>query len=231
MNKSRDDTDAASPIANWNRYWQELPRLSKPSPVIDQILLTLGGRIEGARILEIGAGSGRDIVALAKLGADAHALDKSPIACQRISELAGIENVPVKVCENDLRETNYPSDYFDVVYSQGVVEHFKDVAPIIKEQRRLIKSQGGIVVIDVPQTFNPYTIYKHLRMLAGTWPPGWETQFSPADLRRFGRRYGLSLLKIYAWGEHGPTLGRVLSLLDKNPWTATCIGGIYVKRQ
>jgi len=221
--------DSASPIQNWNDYWSKIPALSCASPVVSQIAAHFRGSLAGKAILEIGAGSGRDIVALAKLGAKAHALDKSPVARERIAALAQQEGVSIDLYGDDLRRTPFADDSFDVVYSQGVVEHFRDIAPVIWEQRRIVRSDVGRLIIDVPQTYNPYTIVKHARMLLGTWPPGWETQFSPRDLQRIAKTFHLQLLSTYGWGEHGPVSGKLLSILDKNPWTATCIGAIYAK--
>ncbi|MBC5825935.1 MAG: class I SAM-dependent methyltransferase [Candidatus Eremiobacteraeota bacterium] len=215
-----------SPIGLWDEMWKGRDAPSHCSPVFAVIAKQLGSRLRGARVLEIGAGSGRDIVELAAAGAVAYANDLSAFARAKIAALAERRNVKVAVDSSDLRSLPYPDDFFDVVYSQGVVEHFKDVDVVIAEQRRLCRPKTGVLLIDVPQTFNPYTVYKHLRMWMHTWPPGWESQFSPARLRSLVRKQKLDVIKMYSWGEHGEKMKPLLQPLDRWAWTATCVGVI-----
>ena len=220
--------DDPSPVGVWDAFWTNLGALDVPSPVVDRIRALFNGQVREKRILEVGAGSGRDIVALAREGVDAYANDISPVARKGISDLAARYAVSVEVIEDDLRALRYPNGYFDLVYSQGVVEHFPDHESVIKEQVRVTKP-GGFVIVDVPQTFNPYTIYKHVLMALHKWPAGWEKQFSPISLRRSGERCGLRLQRMYSWGEHGKIVQAALGWMDSNPWTATCIGAVFQK--
>lgn len=217
-----------SPITNWDTFWSGRNQPTRPSPVVEHIVNLYRGELRGKRLLEVGAGSGRDIVALAALGADATANDRSAEARRAISELARSRGVTVTINADDLRSIELPENNFDLIYSQGVVEHFDAPDPVIAEQRRLVRA-GGRVIVDVPQTFNPYTVYKQLLMAAGKWPPGWETQYTPFALRRLGERNGLSFESMYSWGEHGTLSKLVLDPLDRWPWTATCIGAIFTK--
>jgi len=218
-----------SPIALWDAFWSRDAAALPPTPVVAEIVKALGPRIAEARVLEIGAGTGRDIVALARAGAAAFANDRSSAALSRIRERAAAEAVSVEVSDADLRALPYPDGFFDVVYSVGVVEHFTDVDSVLREQSRLVRP-GGLLVVDVPQTFNPWTVYKHACMLFGRWAYGWETEYSLFDLRRFAKRHGLRVRSVYWWGEHLTRFKPILDLFDHSPLTAMCIGAVYEKR-
>jgi len=218
-----------SPIGLWDAYWSKTQNLASASPLIPIIASVLGDRIATAKVLEVGAGSGRDIVALAKIGAAAYANDRSEIARHLVIERAASEGVAVELNADDLRALGYADATFDVVFSQGVLEHFTDIDAPLREQIRVTK-RGGYIIVDVPQTFNPYTIYKQLMMFLKRWPAGWECQYSPADLKGFAKKYDLELVRLYGWGEHSKRTQPVLGLLDRSPWLATCVGAVYRKR-
>ncbi|GAC1302054.1 MAG: hypothetical protein NVSMB19_10930 [Vulcanimicrobiaceae bacterium] len=217
-----------SPIGLWDAYWSRTQHLAPASPLIPVVAELFGDRITSAKILEVGAGSGRDIVALAKIGATTYANDRSEIARGLIAERAAAEGVTIELNEDDLRSLRYADGTFDLIYSQGVLEHFTSIEPAFREQIRVAKS-GGYIIVDVPQTFNPYTVYKQLMMLLKRWPAGWECQYSPADMRRFGKQHGLELVRLYGWGEHSKLTQPILGLLDRSPWLATCVGAVYRK--
>lgn len=85
---------------------------------------------------------------------------------------------------------------FDLVFSVGVIEHFKDPIPIIKEQTRVLK-KGGFLIIDVPQKYNLYTIVKHMRMKLRIFPFGWETEYSVSDLKEIVKIFNLKIVRFY----------------------------------
>jgi SAM-dependent methyltransferase len=71
---------------------------------------------------------------------------------------------------------------FDVVFHQGLMEHFRDPVPLLRDNRRVLKS-GGHVVIDVPQRWHIYTAGKKVMIALGRWFAGWETEYSIRELR------------------------------------------------
>jgi SAM-dependent methyltransferase len=85
---------------------------------------------------------------------------------------------------------------FQVVFHQGLLEHFRDPPALLVENAR-VAARGGRVVVDVPQTFHLYTVMKQLLILVGAWFAGWETQFSPGQLERMLERSGLRVRRTY----------------------------------
>ncbi|GHV15969.1 hypothetical protein AGMMS49938_15360 [Fibrobacterales bacterium] len=204
-------------VSTWNKVWNTRKDLDKVYPsspaVLNSLLHLLSGNLQlyrsesqsqtgcigllnGLKILEVGAGTGRDSAALAKLGAEVFILDYSDESLEICAELA--KNTPnLHLVQGDAFNTPFPDESFDVVFHQGLAEHFRDPLPLIKENARILKT-GGFVLCDVPQTFHPYTIIKHILIAIGKWFAGWETEFTPSQLNKLIRRAGLEV--IYEYG-------------------------------
>jgi ubiquinone/menaquinone biosynthesis C-methylase UbiE len=85
---------------------------------------------------------------------------------------------------------------FGVVFHQGLLEHFRDPAPLLAETAR-VTERGGRAIVDVPQTFHPYTVLKQILIAFNAWFAGWETQFSPRQLEHQMRANGLIVRRTY----------------------------------
>lgn len=155
----------------------------------------------GSKVLEIGAGSAIDCAYLAKkypqlqfIGTD---ISKESVTLGK--RIAQYLKVKLDLILDDATKSKLGSDSFDLIFSQGVVEHFKNPRQIMSEQVRILKN-GGYLIIDVPQKFNPYTIYKHKKIKEGTWQYGWETEFSLCSLKNLGKKYGLITVGSIGYG-------------------------------
>jgi SAM-dependent methyltransferase len=84
----------------------------------------------------------------------------------------------------------------DVSFHQGLLEHFRDPRPLLKENARITRS-GGRVLVDVPQTWHLYTLMKNGLILVNRWFAGWETQFTVGELERLVRESGLEVVRSY----------------------------------
>jgi SAM-dependent methyltransferase len=108
----------------------------------------------------------------------------------------------------DLTSLPFADGFFDLVFSQGVLEHFSDPGPAMKEQVRVLRP-GGALVVDVPQKFNVYTLRKHQAMRENRWPWGWETEYSAAEIEAWAPRFGLKTCGTVGY-QHGRLLDRLL---------------------
>ena len=96
----------------------------------------------GLKVLEVGVGMGADYLEWLKAGAHATGVDVSPVSLERARrrcELAG--------CRADLRVANaehlpFPDNFFDVVYSYGVMHHSPDTAQCLREACRVLRPGG-----------------------------------------------------------------------------------------
>jgi len=85
---------------------------------------------------------------------------------------------------------------FHVVFHQGLLEHFRDPRPLLRENVRVL-GERGILLVDVPQRFHLYTVLKHLLIAAGRWFAGWETEFTIGELERLLRAAGVTVTRRY----------------------------------
>lgn len=132
------------------------------------------------RVLEIGAGTGRDTVELARRGLHAVALDASPEAW-RLAALAEPGLRGRGIVGGDAMHLPFPDAVFDAVFHQGVLEHFGNPTAFLRENHRITRP-GGILVVDAPQTWHPWTLLKRLALRADRWFAGWETEFTIGEL-------------------------------------------------
>lgn len=183
----------------WNQHWQDsmYRKISCHEKPISALFSVID--VKGKKILEIGAGTGADSIFMAKTGAESYALDYSEEALALIESNAGEEEVKINLVKSDAASIPYPEGFFDAVFSLGLIEHFKDPSPILKEQCRILKT-GGIILVDVPQKYHIYTLEKQSKIKRGNWYAGWETQYSAGELEKLVKNHGFKILKTYAWG-------------------------------
>jgi ubiquinone/menaquinone biosynthesis C-methylase UbiE len=179
---------------------------------------------EPARLLEIGSGTAIDSYILAENStARITGIDIS-IPSLQVAALCGkFFPRPIDLAACDAEHLPFDNMTFDVVFSQGVVEHFHDPTSMLKEQARVLKPDG-VLVINVPQKHTGYTRYKHREMKKGIWPWGWETEYSPGELRRLGRKHGFRPIAVIGYDHWGSRRGTKYwrhahtRLQKRNPW-------------
>lgn len=187
---------------HWQSYWKTPDH--QPPVIHEEMLEELQKvvNVKGKKILEVGAGMGGDSVYLAKQGALVTALDYTDEALGAIREHAKIEGVELSAKLGDTRELPLNDESFDVVFHQGLLEHFRDPLAILKEHVRVLRN-GGYLVVDVPQEYTTYTIKKKIAIARGTWFAGWEQAFTIGELEHFMRDAGLTVVRSYGWGYYG----------------------------
>lgn len=185
---------------HWDDFWAATGKLQDIYGTDDRIVENLAKHVTlvGLRVLEVGAGTGRDADALASHDAIVHALDYSE---QSLSLMKGSLRNPVRVVCGDAFSLPFRDESFDVVYHQGLLEHFKNPGVMLEEHVRVLK-KGGTLLVDVPQRYHYYTLLKHALIFFGKWFAGWETEFSAAELRRLVEARGLVVMGMYG---HSPS--------------------------
>ena len=113
----------------------------------------------GERVLEIGCGTGCDLLQFARHGAHATGVDITPkhleLARTRVGHLA-------TVLRADGRNLPFPDASFDYVYSHGVVHHSDEPRRIVQEIFRVLRPGGGFNV-HVYALFSYFVLWNILR--------------------------------------------------------------------
>ncbi|UZP67841.1 class I SAM-dependent methyltransferase [Desulfovibrio mangrovi] len=118
----------------------------------------------GDIILDIGAGSGRDlnIAQQAFPSAELHGLEFSPSCCEALSKKGII------TFQTDIEKEQLPfkNCFFDIIISNQVMEHLKDIFFTLHEMARTLKV-GGHMIIGVP---NVASFHNRILLLLGRHP-------------------------------------------------------------
>lgn len=189
-----------SRLEHWETFWAEKSNVADVYSNSDRVVRNLIKitDVKGKKILEIGAGTGRDSFPLVTLGADVYQLDYSMNSLTIMKRIAEEEKMNVTIIGGDTFALPFKDDSFDIVFHQGLLEHFRHdkAEALLKENIRVLK-KGGLLCVDVPQRYHIYTVIKKILITLNTWFAGWERSFSVPELKREMERLGLRTVHTY----------------------------------
>ena len=187
---------------NWETFWQKKENVHEYYSNSDRVLrnLTRIMDISGKKVLEIGAGTGRDSLNLVEYKAEVYQLDYAFNALKLMKEVVAETGLNAYLIGGDAFQLPFPDGSFDVVFHQGLLEHFREpkATNLLKENVRVLKP-GGLLLVDVPQRYHIYTVMKHTLIALNVWFAGWEREFSVGELESKLRQ--LSLTPVHTYGE------------------------------
>jgi SAM-dependent methyltransferase len=189
----------ASTLEHWESYWKGHQQdiqdtYSTGGRLVREVLAD--GDVRGQLVLEIGAGSGRDLLELVRQGARGLVLDYSPASLALVKQQAAAQGIPVMLVQADATRMPFRDGAIDVSFHQGLLEHFRDPRPLLAENARITR-RGGRVLVDVPQAWHLYTLMKKVLIAMNRWFAGWETQFTVPQLEGLVRESGLEVTRSY----------------------------------
>ena len=158
------------------------------------------------KVLEVGCGSAIDSHILAedeKL--EVYGVDRSQESIEVARRVSRHFSRTPTFVTCDATQLSFPEETFDIVFSQGLIEHFRDPLPPLKEQVRVLKSTGYLIV-DVPQKYaglGLYSLRKHWKINRGKWEWGWETEYSYLELKKLGRSLSLTPICVGGYAYDG----------------------------
>ncbi len=185
---------------HWETFWDEKQNVGDVYSNADRILRGLERltNLRGKRVLEIGAGTGRDSFPLVDRGAIVYQLDYAENSLKILRRIAQQAGYDVIIIGGDTFRLPFRDASFDIVFHQGLLEHFRpqQAEALLRENIRVLKS-GGLLLVDVPQRYHIYTLVKHLLIAVNRWFAGWERSFSVGELRAVLHSIGLSPVSAY----------------------------------
>ena len=198
----------------WDGFWKSNPMVAEYQSLswdlMDDdkelhLLMRLGNR-QGI-LLEVGCGEARLSARLAASGFTTVCLDSSKAALELArgtyrsrgqSWLFGIAA--------DAYHLPYDDNVFEGVLSTGLLEHFQDPVPLIKEMVRVVKP-GGFVYADIlpKKKWRLLLLFDFLRPLLGRYTdPLFEMPFRRKDILQFTAESGLKEAEVFPAGIYWP---------------------------
>jgi len=181
----------------WEKYYESISQEYEyyyiQEQLIETVIRSLNNYVKGKKILELGCGKGLESIELAKKGAEVTVVEYSENAINAFKKRKG--EININVIKNDISDVKFPENYFDLVFSSGVLEHFKNPDIIIKKQYEFLKNKG-IIIVEVPNKCTLFTIFKKILMKLNKWPAGWETEYSPNELKNLLENNGFNIIDI-----------------------------------
>jgi ubiquinone/menaquinone biosynthesis C-methylase UbiE len=146
------------------------------SNAFSKVILS-AAEIKTGHIFEPGSGGGMACAKFAQKGFDITSMDLSQNALKKGINLFKSLSLNAKFTLGDLFHMPIKDEQFDIVFNQGVMEHFRlakmDASAGVREMMRVLKKDGTLVVL-VPAYFSPlffvYRLFKVLNLIDKHWP-------------------------------------------------------------
>jgi ubiquinone/menaquinone biosynthesis C-methylase UbiE len=176
------------------------------------------------KLLEAGCGVGNRVVILSKFGYDVTGIEISKERFEIAQKNIKKYHVKAKLLLGDIRKMPFADESFDIIFCDGVVEHFPDSDKGVKECYRVLK-KGGKAMISVPNKITFFEINKKLQILLGKllhkkiWSSGYERSFIKRRFEKILTNEGFKIKGYYKTevgaGRKFPFVGKTLRVLDK----------------
>lgn len=170
----------------WDKVWKRKKVTSDYSLRLYDFLQSISKKIKpNSKVLEIGCGSGQGLSMFQNHSTTG--LDNSKEALKLAKQYCN------NVILADANKLPFKADSFDLIYSSGLLEHFKHPKKAMSEIARVTK-KGGKIIIIVPNTKCIwYKMYKKIMEVSGKWQFGYEESY---DIKRFKKLAENNNLKI-----------------------------------
>ncbi len=136
-------------MPDWDRIFTKRGRVFTEPHLDMERFVGLVRDCEGSRVLDLGCGTGRHVVHLARLDFDVYAFDASPKALSMTKEWLATEKLEAQLCRHQMEEPfPYEDNFFDAIISVQVIHHnlMKNIRKTIKELERVLKPKGLLFI-------------------------------------------------------------------------------------
>lgn len=216
-------------MLSWDDYWKryevskaERWMIGERHALLDRCIDSLGTGTK--KVLEVGCGAGNNILRLHEMRADVecHGLDFSEVSVEMLKG-----KIPF-VHRADCRDTQLPAGEYDLIFSSGLMEHFPDELPLVREMRRLIKP-GGLMVTSIPARYSLWQLYKHAQ--GKNWIHGYEKSYTRGGLVKVLEQGGWKVDEVVGLDPFSVN-GFVMKLLGRSfqpVWTRNLVPAGYTE--
>lgn len=119
-------------------------------------------RFNGKKLLEVGVGAGTDFLQWVRAGTQAYGIDLTQEAVDNVNHRLKLFDVAAQeIRVADAESLPYPDNFFDIVYSWGVIHHSPDTIQCFEEIIRVAQPQGCIKIM----VYNRHSLFAFYRYL------------------------------------------------------------------
>lgn len=155
-----------------------------------------GGPLAGAHVLDVGTGTGRAAIGLARAGATVVGVDASSEMLEVARERAAAAGVPVTFDVGDAHALPFPAGHFDGAVSLRVLMHTPDWSRCVGELCRVARRR---VVVDFPSLSSLAALEsgaRHLRRAAGRPVEAYRVMSERSVIAAF-EAHGLRVVRVH----------------------------------
>jgi 2-polyprenyl-3-methyl-5-hydroxy-6-metoxy-1,4-benzoquinol methylase len=113
---------------------------------------------QSAKILEVGCGGARNALYLARQGFDVTCSDFAPEGIRLAQTNFNAFGTIGTFLLDDLMNSKIPDNSFDCVMSFGLLEHFNELKPVIRNLTNMVKPDGLQIHLAIPKKFSTQVI-------------------------------------------------------------------------
>jgi SAM-dependent methyltransferase len=151
-------TDAADPF--FEAYHRDdIAYGETPAPGVQSIIdLSMSAEGRGFKALDLGAGAGRDSIALARAGYAVTAVDLSEMGLERINQRATAAGVGERVTTQaaDVRKFDFETEKYDAIIATTVLDHIPATDAVVVWQKILSSlTAHGLLAVEVHSSEDP----------------------------------------------------------------------------
>jgi ubiquinone/menaquinone biosynthesis C-methylase UbiE len=142
--------DAMTRIKAWNTYYKEIAQ-------------DLTSKIRHGRLLDIGTGPGRLLLEIHRLNPEIElfGLDIAQAMVQRAKK--NLSGIRIDLRQGTIRQTNYESDFFDLVTATGSFYLWDYPVQCLEEIHRILKKNQSAYLFEVCKDFDENEFQQGLR--------------------------------------------------------------------
>jgi len=156
---------------------------------------------EKDKILDVGCGTGKYLVELAKKNRICYGIDPlvevSLAVAQRMAEKA---KVNINLLQAEGENIPFPENFFDAVLFLSTIQHVNDADKTLSEINRVLKNKG-ILLISAPLRKNIFNFFQDIFK-----PKYFTYSFSFNELKTLIQKNGFDILQIKGYGFFPPFL-------------------------
>jgi ubiquinone/menaquinone biosynthesis C-methylase UbiE len=169
----------------WDMYWSKDKDYDiKKDPLYNEVMNVLP-KNKNSLILEAGCGAGKWLLYFKRIGYKSIGIDFSENGLKKIRE----KDKRIMLVKGDIRNLPIKNETFDLVFSFGVVEHFRKPQQLINEMHRVVK-KNGLLFLDTPNLLSFHTFYRFYRKFRKKWVVGYEDSYTTWQLKKILEKSG-----------------------------------------